>query len=115
VYDYLANPRNLQGYLCGALPGDSAAGTAPARWAFRAEPASHRLYWQLLEPHRAEGLLDVYGDCSVSQLWLTVKVAPDEWRAVGLRTLMRTVLHRIRQRIEDDPHRTGRPALPRSA
>jgi len=126
VFDYLANPRHLRQYLIGMVPtaddaqDASAADMADAiwpgcRWAFHAEPAAHRLHWRLLAPCQAQGTLDVYGDCSVSQLWLTVQTAPPAWPPAHLHELMRAVLHRIRECIEDDVTHRTRPVQLRSA
>jgi hypothetical protein len=118
VFGYISNPEHLRYLLSDVLPRDVASrGRARprAKWAFSADQAGHRLRWQLLAPYPAQGTLDVYGDCSISQLWLKVQVAPAEWPPAKLRTTMHTVLHRIREQIEADVSVGGQPAMLRPA
>jgi hypothetical protein len=118
VVDFLLRPRNLPRYLRGVPGSDRPIGASPirrGRWAFAADPAQHRVRWWLLAPYRAAGTLDVYGDCSHSQLWLTVVQAPASMAPAEVHRAARTVLHRIRRCIEQDHARQTRRALLRIA
>ncbi len=110
VVNFLAQPGNVQRYMSGAVaPGSPLSSHArvrsagmPARWAFAAEPAAHRFRWWLLAPYRAAGSLHVYGDCTVSQLWLAVESAPAGALGEDAQRAARAVLHRIRRCVETD-------------
>ena len=118
VEHFLLRPRNLH-RLLGAVPGSGQPIGVPAirrgRWAFVADPAAHRFRWWLLAPYRAAETLDVYGDCSHSQLWLSVEQAPATMAAGEVHQAARVVLHRIRRCIEQHQARQARRALLRTA
>ena len=117
VVDFLLRPRNLPRYLRGVPGTDRPAGVPirRGRWAFAADAAQHRVRWWLLAPYRAAGTLDVYGDCSHSQLWLTVQQVPATMARAEVHRAARAVLHRIRRCIEEDRARQTRRALLRIA
>lgn len=108
VVDFLVRPGNVRRYLSGVVPGEPAPRRAvdpPAlggRWAFAADPSAHKFRWWLLAPYRAAGTLDVYGDCTVSQLWVTVQSAPRTMPAADVHDAVRAVLHRLRRCVEGD-------------
>ena len=118
VEAFLLRPRNLHRFLDG-VPGSGPpigdTAIRRGRWAFVADPGAHRFRWWLLAPYRAAGTLDVYGDCSHSQLWLTVAQAPATITRADVHQAARAVLHRIRRCIEQRQARQARPAFLRTA
>lgn len=106
VAGFLRRPANIRRYLTGVLPGTAApdhqSELLRGRWEFKADPSGRRFHWWLLTPYRAEGSLDVYGDCNVSQVQLTVQVTPSEVPGTVVHEVARAVLHGLRRCIETD-------------
>ena len=118
VEQFLQRPRNLHRFLSGVAGNGRPIGNTAirrGRWAFAADPVAHRVRWWLLAPYRAAGTLEVYGDCSQSQLWLTVEQAPANMAAADVHQAGRAVLHRIRGCIEQHQARQAWRGLLRTA
>lgn len=101
VADFLRRPGNIHRYLTGALSGAAALHQRPellgSRWEFQADPAGRLFRWWLLAPYGAEGTLEVHGDSRISQVWVSVNVAPP---GAQVHDTARAVLHRLRLCIE---------------
>lgn len=111
VAGFLRRPANIRRYLTGVLPGTAAphhhSELLRGRWEFKADPSGRQFHWWLLAPYRAEGSLDVFGDCNVSLVQLTVQVYPSDVPGTVVHDVARAVLHGLRRCIETDVRPLG--------
>jgi hypothetical protein len=112
TYAVLTDPREIGRYVDGlgqaiaAQTGGLLDGSG--RWVFRTEPENRRIHWELTTPVRVAGTLTVYGDCCLSQLWLTVHSRPHSLKAAEAQVLARALLRQVRDQLEDVLARSGR-------